>query len=82
MGRSEALLSGMVGDIAHELRNSLASIAGCAETLFEHDARISAHTRLALLEVIRRQARDLDGLVRELTAGLEPVGDDATRRSA
>jgi signal transduction histidine kinase len=72
----------VVGDIAHELRNSLASIAGCAETLIEQDARINAPTRLALLEVIRRQARDLDALVRELAARLEPAEDDATRRSA
>ncbi len=50
----------------HDIRNALASIVGCADTLIHHDSSMDAGTRRALLEVIHRQAVDVDRFVDDL----------------
>jgi len=62
---------------AHEIRNPIASIAGCAATLLESGSRLDGETREALLRVIVEQAHRLDWLTR--AAQESEISGDRTR---
>lgn len=55
---------GIVGILVHEFRNPLASVQGCARTLFEAGEDLAPETRAALAEIILKAAQRLDWLTR------------------
>ena len=58
----------LIGILAHELRNPLASLQGCALTLMERSDEMSADMRQGLMQVIVGQSRRLDWLVGAVAA--------------
>jgi signal transduction histidine kinase len=50
--------------LAHELRNPLASMQGCAQTLLDRGGDLSQEVRGGLAEVIVRHAQRMDWLIR------------------
>lgn len=54
--------------LAHEVRNSLASISGCGHTLLYADEAIAPDLRRQLIRVMIRQSEYLDWLVRALSS--------------
>jgi len=54
--------------LAHEVRNSLASISGCGHTLLYADEAIAPDLRRQLISVMIRQSEYLDWLVRALSS--------------
>lgn len=58
----------ILGVLAHEFRNPLASMQGCAQTLVERGEDVPAEVRRGLAEVIVRHAQRMDWLVRAAAA--------------
>lgn len=65
-------LAQVVGALAHDLRNPLASLTGCAQTLQDRGDSLDDATRAALLEVVTVQAARLDWMVRAAAAYADP----------
>lgn len=57
-------LGELLGVLAHEFRNPLASLQGCAQTLLERGDALDPNVREQMTEVIVRHAQRLDWLVR------------------
>lgn len=75
--------------LAHEVRNSLASISGCGRTLLYADEAIAPKLRRELIRVMIRQSEYLDWLVRALSSSegehegaRHPIDADAVLRDA
>lgn len=66
----------LLGVLAHELRNPLASVQGCALTLLERRDELGPEMQDGLARVIVGQSRRLDWLIRATAA----LGGAATRR--
>ena len=64
--------SELLATLAHELRNPLASVQGCAQTLASRGADLTDEMRAGLTDVIVRQSERLDWLIRAvaLSAGV------------
>lgn len=71
-------LGELLGSLAHELRNPLASLQGCAQTLVKRGEDLPAAVRLRMADVIARQAERMDWLVRAVGSFASPgvPGDD------
>ncbi|HVL80827.1 MAG TPA: histidine kinase dimerization/phospho-acceptor domain-containing protein [Actinomycetota bacterium] len=61
-------LAALVRELAHELRNPLASMQGCAQTLADRGDDLPASTRTGLAHVVVRHAHRLDWLMGALLA--------------
>lgn len=78
VGPSETELSALLGGLAHELRNPLASVQGCAQTLAERGEDLPVDVRRQMADVIARHAQRMDWLVRAVGSFASPgaPGDD------
>lgn len=75
---SDPEFSELLGSLAHELRNPLASLQGCAQTLAERGEELPADVRQRMADVIARHAQRMDWLVRAVGSFASPGvrGDD------
>lgn len=75
---SDLELSELLGSLAHELRNPLASLQGCAQTLAERGDELPADVRRRMADVISRHAERMDWLIRAVGSFASPgvPGDD------
>lgn len=75
---SETELSELLGGLAHELRNPLASVQGCAQTLAERGEDLPVDVRRQMADVIARHAQRMDWLVQAVGSFASPgvPGDD------
>jgi len=76
----ESLRSSMLSSVSHDLRTPLATIFGAASTLREDGARLNAHDRARLEQLILEEAERMDRLVSNLLdmSRLEAGGVGAT----
>lgn len=65
---SERVRNTLLASISHDFRTPLASIMGAATGLRDYGARLAEPARLDLLDQIREEAENLDGMVRNLLA--------------
>lgn len=63
---SDHLRRQMLADVSHELNTPLTAMRGYLETLHMPDVALDAETRLRYLEIIERETRRLERIVRDL----------------